>query len=82
MRRLTLGALVALVLALVVLGGLGLSGVSPPTPQRPGSAVGTVVVQAQPAVTHGDLVVTSGERFVIQPPELNQTYYQGGNITV
>ena len=37
------------------------------------------------AVTHGDLVVTSGETYVIQPPsgsDARPTYYQGGNITV
>jgi len=34
------------------------------------------------AVTHGDLVVTPGETFTIQPYSGNQTYFQGGNITV
>jgi len=85
LRRLTLGAFLALVLALVVLGGLGLSGAPAPLARGPVAATAPVAragEAAQPAVTHGDLVVTSGERFVIAPPELNQTYYQGGNITV
>ena len=37
---------------------------------------------ALPPFTHGDLVVTNGETFVIQPTPGNHVYYQGGNITV
>jgi hypothetical protein len=77
-----LGAVVTLVLVLVVLGGIGFSGVPSASGGRAATAPAPVVAAALPDATHGDLVVTSGETYVIQPPELSQTYYQGGNITV
>lgn len=45
-------------------------------------STGTPASQTPAVVTHGDLVVTSGETYVIQPSFGNSTYYQGGNITV
>jgi RNA polymerase subunit RPABC4/transcription elongation factor Spt4 len=35
-----------------------------------------------PAQTHGDLIVTAGEVYTIQPTSGTPLYYQGGNITV
>ncbi len=37
---------------------------------------------ADDPVTHGDLVVTSGQTVILQPSVAGKTYYQGGNITV
>jgi RNA polymerase subunit RPABC4/transcription elongation factor Spt4 len=71
-------------MVLVVLSSSGLIGVATPSPS---AAAATPVATAAPAittsaVTHGDLIVTSGETFVIQPTLGGRTYFQGGNITV
>ena len=68
-----------LLVALMVVGGLSvlatahgptaLAAPSPPT-------------AAASPFTHGDLLVTPGEQFVIQPTPGTHTYFQGGNITV
>ena len=50
-------------------------------PARGASEAAPAVTPAAP-LTHGDLVVTSGETYVIQPSGGNPLYYQGGNITV
>jgi RNA polymerase subunit RPABC4/transcription elongation factor Spt4 len=64
---------------LVIVGGLSaLTGA--PRPTAPAGS--SHVTAAAPPFTHGDLVVTPGETFVIQPTPGSRTYYQGGNITV
>src|SRR5208282_3003909 len=64
----------------MVVGGLSMLATAPPRPTAlPGSSHLTT---ALPPFTHGDLLVTSGETFVIQPTPGTHTYYQGGNITV
>ncbi|MGA8302806.1 MAG: zinc ribbon domain-containing protein, partial [Thermoplasmata archaeon] len=79
----------ALVVVLVVLSGgfLFLSS----APGAPGTAAHsapsaplatTPSTPPAPQVTHGDLVVSSGETFTIQPTSNTPDYYQGGNITV
>ena len=66
-------------MVLVILGGLSaLTGA--PRPTAPSGS--PQLTAAAPPFTHGDLVVTSGETFVIQPTPGSRTYYQGGNITV
>ena len=66
-------------MALVIVGGLSaLIGAPPPT--APASS--SHLTAAAPPLTHGDLVVTPGQTFVIQPTPGSRTYYQGGNITV
>jgi RNA polymerase subunit RPABC4/transcription elongation factor Spt4 len=80
----TYGTLLGLVVLLVVVGSSGLIGIAAPsrtlvTP-APATAVAPALVPS--AVTHGDLVVASGQTFVIQPTLGGRTYFQGGNITV
>ena len=72
-------AVSVLIVALVVVGGLSaLTTVPAPTvPAGPSH-----LTAAAPPVTHGDLVVSSGELFVIQPTPGTHMSYQGGNITV
>jgi RNA polymerase subunit RPABC4/transcription elongation factor Spt4 len=55
------------------------SGGAPAAPPSHGAALAPEVV---PALTHGDLVVLSGETYTIQPTASSHIYYQGGNITV
>jgi RNA polymerase subunit RPABC4/transcription elongation factor Spt4 len=64
---------------LVVVGGLSALTTIPVPTSPAGSSHLTAAV---PPFTHGDLVVTSGETFVIQPTPGTHMYYQGGNITV
>ena len=75
---------VTAVLLLVVVGSLGLVAAIVPAAVGPtGAARGpssSSTAQAPP--THGDLVVPSGQTYVIQPTLAGPTYYQGGNITV
>jgi len=47
----------------------------------PGAGEAPTIIPAVP-LTHGDLVVASGETYVIQPTGGVPEYYQGGNITV
>jgi len=68
-----------LVVLLVVVGGLTLLATPGGRSANPSSSH---LVAAAPPITHGDLLVTSGETFTIQPPAGTHTYYQGGNITV
>jgi RNA polymerase subunit RPABC4/transcription elongation factor Spt4 len=72
-------------LAAVVVGVLlasTLVGVSAPVPRGAAPALGPHPA-VMPAVTHGDLVVGSGETFnITTPANGSSTYYQGGNITV
>jgi RNA polymerase subunit RPABC4/transcription elongation factor Spt4 len=90
--------LVAAVTLVIVLGSLGLlaaitgppaagaeAGPSPssPAPLRASTpSVPTVLPAGSPVVTHGDLVIGPGQKFVILPSLAGPTYYQGGNITV
>ncbi len=56
-----------------------------PAPGGPALPAGTVAGALLPAalpVTHGDLLVLTGEVYTIQPNAGGNTYYQGGNITV
>jgi RNA polymerase subunit RPABC4/transcription elongation factor Spt4 len=79
------GTLLGLVLVLVVLGSSGLVGLAVPRPAPPAASAPAYspAPAATPAdVTHGDLVVTAGETFTIQPTLGGRTYFQGGNITV
>ncbi|HXW66400.1 MAG TPA: zinc ribbon domain-containing protein [Thermoplasmata archaeon] len=71
----------AVVAVLAVLLGSSLFAV----PHVASAAVGAVAPTApaaQPAVTHGDLVVGPGENYTILPTYGSPFYYQGGNITV
>ncbi len=73
-------------MVLVVVGSSGLIGVAAPSHVAAVSAA-SPATRAAPAVhpaavTHGDLIVVSGETFVIQPTLGGRTYFQGGNITV
>ncbi|MCI4373703.1 MAG: hypothetical protein L3K02_08720, partial [Thermoplasmata archaeon] len=83
-RRLTYGTLLGLVMVLVVVGSSGLIGLAVPSHLPTSTAPSAPVVSsATPsAVTHGDLIVPSGQTFVIQPTLGGRTYFQGGNITV
>jgi len=65
--------------ALVIVGGLSAL-IGAPPPAAPASS--SHLTAAAPPFTHGDLVVASGQTFVIQPTPGSRTYYQGGNITV
>jgi len=80
------GIWVAAIVLLVVVGSLGLiSVVGPGFGARPGSTVSGPASHAQSGAappTHGDLVVASGQTYVIRPTLAGPTYYQGGNITV
>jgi RNA polymerase subunit RPABC4/transcription elongation factor Spt4 len=68
-----------LVVALMVVGGLSvLATAHGPT----ALAAPSHTTAAASPFTHGDLLVTPGERFVIQPTPGTHTYFQGGNITV
>ncbi|MGA8710316.1 MAG: hypothetical protein WB786_03685, partial [Thermoplasmata archaeon] len=68
-----------LVVALMVVGGLSvLSTAHGPT----ALAAPSHATAAASPFTHGDLLVTPGEQFVIQPTPGTHTYFQGGNITV
>ena len=75
---------VTAVLLLVVVGSLGLLAVISPglgaSPASARASSGGSLAAAPP--THGDLVVGSGQTYVIQPTSAGRTYYQGGNITV
>ncbi len=87
-RRTSRGALAAVGLMLLLLAsavlGFGLTALSGSGSPAASLAASPAAASASPAaiVTHGDLWVTSGETFVIQPPSGFATYYQGGNITV
>lgn len=88
-RRLLYGAVLTFVLTLVLVGTGGLLGVATPASGPasgailPGAVLGPPVASPiQPALTHGDLLVVSGETFTIQPTLGGHTYAQGGNITV
>jgi len=72
-------AVSVLVVALVIVGGLSAL-TTVPVPTAPAGS--SHLTAAVPPFTHGDLVVTSGETFVIQPTPGTHTYYEGGNITV
>jgi len=78
-RNWTRTASALLVVLLVVIGG-GLVLVT----AAPSAAPSRLAAAATPAagLTHGDLLVTSGETYVIQPTGGSPLYYQGGNITV
>ena len=80
-RKLISVAVPVLVVLLVVLGGLAILVTVPRVPGPANPASGAVPAAAPPA-THGDLNVTSGETFIIQPTPGTHMYYQGGNITV
>jgi RNA polymerase subunit RPABC4/transcription elongation factor Spt4 len=74
-----------LVVVFMVMGGMGLTALA--VPSAPAGAVATPapLVAATPVpadVTHGDLVVSAGETFTIQPTLGGRTYFQGGNVTV
>ena len=75
---------VSAVFLLVVAGSLGLLPVIAPgfgaSHASAGASSGGSLAAAPP--THGDLVVGSGQTYVIQPTSAGRTYYQGGNITV
>ncbi len=73
-----LGIWVLALVALFVLGGLPT--ISAPTSAAPIHAASNVI--HPPLVTHGDLVVLSGQTVTIQPTSSSQPYYQQGNITV
>ncbi len=74
---------VSAVLLLVVVGSLGLLAVlSPGTGTLGGANRASGANPAAAPPTHGDLVVASGQTYVIQPNVAGPTYYQGGNITV
>lgn len=78
-RRSISVAVSVLIVALVIVGGLSLL----TTAGRPSASDSSShLTPALPPATHGDLVVGSGQTFVIQPPLGSPTYYQGGNITV
>ena len=84
-RRLLYGAVLTFVLTLMLVGSAGLLGVAAPaaTPAPAAPAPAAPFVPAvQPTITHGDLIVSSGEFFTIQPTLGGNTYSQGGNITV
>jgi len=71
-------------MVLVVAGSSGLIGIAAPSQIAavPAPAAAIAPTLAPAAVTHGDLIVTSGHTFVIQPTLGGRTYFQGGNITV
>ncbi len=72
-------AVSVLVVVLVVVGGLS----ALTTAHLPTAPAGSsYLTAAVPPFTHGDLVVSSGQTFVIQPTPGTHMYYQGGNITV
>ncbi|HYA54575.1 MAG TPA: zinc ribbon domain-containing protein, partial [Thermoplasmata archaeon] len=72
--------------AVIVVVLMVVSGVSflftVPHPAASGTTPSAASPAAVPPYTHGDLNVTKGETFVIQPTPGSRTYYQGGNITV
>lgn len=72
-------AAIALVTLLILGGSLTLAA----SPPRSAGSLSTspAMILADPP-THGDLVVTSGETYTIQPTNGILPYYQGGNITV
>ncbi len=77
----SVAAVSVLVVLLVVVGGLSLL----TTFARPGEPAATSSSPLTPGAgpaTHGDLVVASGQTFIIQPIFGSNIYYQGGNITV
>ncbi len=82
-RRLTYGTLLGLFVLLVVVGSSGLTALAVPLHLPAASSTGSLTPAVGPsAVTHGDLIVASGQKFVIQPTLGGRTYFQGGNITV
>jgi len=83
-RRLTYGTLLGLFVVLVVVGSSGLIGLSAPAhlPSVSAAPLAFTPAARPSVVTHGDLVVASGQTFVIQPTIGGRTYFQGGNITV
>ena len=75
--------LVVGVLLLVVAASAGLLAVvAPGHAMAPAPTATSAPRSAEDPATHGDLVVTSGQTFVIQPTLSGPVYYQGGNITV
>lgn len=70
------------IVLLMVLGGLTVlgAGASVPSARAPGTSTPAAIPAA--GTTHGDLIVTAGETYTIQPVNGNPIYYQGGNITV
>ncbi len=75
------GVYATLIVLAMVLGSMGfLLALAPVGPGGPGAS-GPLEPLAVPP-THGDLVVGSGQTYVIQSTPGVHTYYQGGNITV
>jgi len=90
-RRLLYGAVLTLVLTLLLVGSAGLLGMASPratpapgavVPAAPVAPAAPLIPAVQPDLTHGDLIVSSGQVFTIQPTLGGNTYFQGGNITV
>jgi len=67
------------VVLLLLVSGLSVLGTHPASASAAGPS-GLTSAALPP--THGDLLVTPGEVFVIQPTPGSHVYYQGGNITV
>ncbi len=78
-RNWTKSTLAILVVILMVAGG---SFVLAAHPSASAATSQTAAAPAATPPTHGDLVVTSGETYTIQPTGGVPQYYQGGNITV
>jgi RNA polymerase subunit RPABC4/transcription elongation factor Spt4 len=75
-----LGVVTLLVLASLLVSATPAPPISTSSAHSP--AATDLAGAASTPATHGDLVVTSGETFVIQPGTAGTTYYQEGNITV
>ena len=69
------------VLLVIASGSLVLFAVAP-AHSAPIAAAAVPAVNPADPPTHGDLVVTSGETYTIEPTSGHALYYQGGNITV
>jgi RNA polymerase subunit RPABC4/transcription elongation factor Spt4 len=83
------GTWAALVVLVLVMGMVGLLGLGIPGGQAPKASTSgpTAAASIQPEAppTHGDLLVTSGETYTIEPTNISGprlAYFQGGNITV
>ena len=79
MRR-TIPVVLAIVVVLLLLGSS--ASVLSSGPASPSASSRAPAALAPALTTHGDLVVTSGETYTIQPTAGSHFYYQGGNITV